>query len=218
MLDLFLPRRCAACGIPGADCCAACRRALVRIVPPVCERCGAPGPWPVRRCAECARRRLGFVTARAAIVYERRARCLVEAWKENGRRDLTRVAAELVAETVTRPHADALTYVPGDRDRVLRRGHATPERLARELGRAWSLPVLQLLVRSRHVRRQRGLTLDARRRNVAGAFGVTGRVPPSVVLVDDVYTTGSTVGACARALRRAGAERVDVVCLARAVR
>lgn len=190
----------------------------MRLVPPVCERCGAPGAWPVQRCPECAGRRLGFATARAAILYETRAKRVVEAWKENGRRDLTRVAAELVAEAVPRPHADALAYVPGDRDRVLRRGHAPPERLAWELGRLWSLPVRTLLVRARHVPRQRGLTLAARRRNVAGAFAPVGRVPPAVALVDDVYTTGSTVSACALALRRAGAGRVDVVCLARAVR
>ena len=218
MLDLLLPRRCAACGYPGEALCDSCRAGIVRLAPPVCERCGAPGAWPVRRCVECAGRRLGFATARAAVVYEARARSAVEAWKEHGRRDLSRLAAELVAEVVGPPSVDALTYVPGERDRVLRRGHEPPERLAWELGRLWSLPVRPLLVRARHVPRQRGLALADRRRNVAGAFAAIGRAPRLLVLVDDVYTTGSTVSACASALRRAGAERVDVVCLARAVR
>ena len=218
MLDLLLPQRCGVCALPGTSFCAGCRRALVRLVPPVCERCGSPGAWPVRRCPECAGRRLRFASARAALVYESRARALVGGWKERGRRDLSKVVAELVAEVLPPPAADALTFVPGDRDRLLYRGHAPPERLAWELGRLWALPVRPFLVRSRHLPRQRGLSFAQRRSNVAGAFAAIARVPGRVVLVDDVYTTGSTVNACATALRQAGAERVDVVCLARAVR
>lgn len=172
----------------------------------------------MRRCSECVGRRLGFATARAALLYEPHARALVGRWKERGRRDLSRIAAELVAEVLPRPDADALTFVPGERDRVLLRGHAPPERLAWELGSVWAMPVHPLLVRARHVSRQRGLSLVERRQNVAGAFASVERVPRHVVLVDDVYTTGSTASACAIALSRAGAERIDVACLARAVR
>jgi len=114
--------------------------------------------------------------------------------------------------------ADAITFVPGDRDRMLSRGHAPPERLAWELGRLWGLPIHPLLVRARHVSRQRGLSLADRRRNVADAFAVAVTPPARLVLVDDVYTTGATASACSIALRRAGAQRVEVVCLARAVR
>src|SRR5262245_23223766 len=84
-LDLVLPERCAVCDVPGDALCAPCRAGLTRLVPPVCERCGSPGPWPVRRCAECAGRRLAFVAARSAIVYDGKARALVRAWKERGR-------------------------------------------------------------------------------------------------------------------------------------
>lgn len=183
----------------------------------MCARCGAPGPWPVQRCVECAGRRLGFSTARAALVYDDRARALVGAWKERGRRDLSRVAAELVAEVVAVPVADALCFVPGDRDRTLDRGHVTAERLADELGRGWGVPVLPVLSRSGRSRPQRGLARAQRRANVARSFVAAGPAPRRVVLLDDVYTTGSTVAACATELRRAGARRVDVVCLARVV-
>lgn len=216
-VDLLLPRRCGICRRVGASLCAACLPLLLRCGPPWCERCGAPGPWPVRRCAECAGRRIAFATARAGVVYESSARVFVAAWKERGRRDLTAVAGRLVASVVPRPAADAVTYVPSDRDRELRRGHSTAAALAWWLGAAWELPVEPLLLR-RSGTRQRGLSRQERRRNVARAFAAGGPSPARVCLVDDVYTTGSTAGACASALRRAGARRVDVVCFARAVR
>ena len=218
LLTVLLPQRCAVCGRPGAGICDRCHTGLVRIVPPLCARCGAPGAWPVRRCAECTGRRLAFACARAAIVYEERARALVGAWKERGRRDLAPVAADLVVATVPRPGVDALCPVPGDRDRGLRRGHASASRLALELSARWGVPVLELLRRRSGVGRQRGLPREERRRNVAHTFAPALAAPRRVCLVDDVYTTGSTATACATELRRAGAVRVEVVCLARAVR
>jgi predicted amidophosphoribosyltransferase len=172
----------------------------------------------VRRCAECAGRRLGFATARAAVVYDERARRLVLAWKERGRRSLATLAAEVVAETVPWPDADALAAVPSDPERRRGRGDAPAERLARELGALWELPVRPLLRRTRAGPRQRGQRLAERRGNVRGVFAAAGEAPRRVVLVDDVYTSGATAAACATELRRAGARRVDVVSLARAVR
>ena len=217
---MLLPCRCAACELPGPAFCEDCRDALVRLAPPLCARCGSPGAWPVSRCAECSGRRLGFATARAAIVYDETARRLVHAWKERGQRRLARTAAELTAETLSRPRADALAFVPSDGERALERGHRPAEALARELGRAWGLPVEGLLRRTRRpVERQRSLPLRERRSNVAGAFAASGRpMPAAVCLVDDVYTSGSTAAAAARALRRAGASRVEVVTFARTVR
>jgi predicted amidophosphoribosyltransferase len=218
LLDLVLPCRCAACDAPGVALCAGCRDALIRLAPPLCARCGSPGAWPVRRCAECAGRRIAFANARAAIVYDARARRLVQAWKERGLRHLAREAASLVAETLAPPGVAALAYVPADGDRALRRGHRPAEALALELGRIWALPVEPFLRRARTVERQRGLGLAARRRNVRGAFAPARASPPRVCLVDDVYTSGSTTAAAASALRKGGARRVQVVTFARAVR
>lgn len=218
MLELLLPERCAVCSRPGTSLCDRCRGVLVRLHEPVCERCGSPGPWPVRRCAECSGRRLAFARARAAIAYDARARSLVREWKERGRRKLARHAGELVAEVVPRPACEALTFVPGDPKRARRRGDVPPRGLARELGSCWALPVVELLRRERELPPQRGLTLAERRRNARGTAAATAEAPRSVVLVDDVYTSGATANACASALRKAGARRVEVVTLARAVR
>ena len=218
MLDLLLPQRCLVCSLPGRQVCDACSASLRRIEPPLCERCGAPTAWPVRRCAECAGRRLAFARARAAVAYDEPVRRIVAAWKEHGLRRLAGWAAELVAVSVDRPEADCLACVPGDRDRRLTRGHHAAERFAAELGEAWALPVRQLLARKHGSRRQRGLSRAERRRNVADAFRPTDDVPAQVCLVDDVYTTGATVNAAASALRKAGAGQVEIVTFARAIR
>ena len=218
LLDVLLPNRCATCELPGTRLCAGCRDALIRLAPPLCERCGAPGAWPVQRCAECSGRRIAFATARAAILYDAPARRLVQAWKERGQRRLAREAATLVVDTLARPAVGALAFVPAHPDRALERGHRPAEALARELGRAWDLPVRPLLRRARNVERQRGLGLKERRCNVRGAFAPGGASPPRVCLVDDIYTSGATASAAASALRRGGARRVEVVTLARAVR
>jgi predicted amidophosphoribosyltransferase len=218
LLATLFPDRCAVCERPGDALCAACRGALVRLVPPVCERCGAPGPWPVRRCAECSGRRLAFASARAAIVYDERARRLVRVWKEHGRRGLAAEAAMLAAEVVSRPQVDLLVHVPADPERARERGRIAPRAFAEELARAWSIPTGDALRRVGRVRRQRGLGLAERRRNARGSVVATTGVPRAVCVVDDVYTSGATADACASALRRAGARRVEVVTLARAVR
>jgi predicted amidophosphoribosyltransferase len=172
----------------------------------------------VRRCVECARRRLAFARARSALVYDARARLLVSAWKERGRRDLARSLATIVVEVLARPAVDEITFVPGDRERGRARGHVPAEGLARALAECWSLPVAAPLARTGTGPWQAGLPRALRAANVRGAFVARGPVARSVLLVDDVYTTGATVSACATELRRAGARLVEVVCLARAVR
>lgn len=151
-------------------------------------------------------------------MYDDAVRGVVAGWKERGLRGVARLAADLIAETVPRPPVAGLAFVPPDADRRLRRGHHPPERVARELGERWELPVDRLLVRAGSSPRQRGLSLRERRRNVAGVFRPGGSAPSAVALIDDVYTSGATANAAASALRKAGARRVHVVSFARAVR
>lgn len=175
----------------------------------------------MERCRECAGRRLPFASARAAVAYTGPVPALVRAWKEHGLRRVADLAAELVVEHVERPAADVITYIAPDPDRQLRRAPHPAERLARELGSRWQIEPARLLTRTGPSRRQTGLSLPERRRNVRRSFAPAS--PDScrharVVLVDDVYTTGSTVAAAASALRGAGARTVDIVTFARAVR
>jgi ComF family protein len=217
VLDLLLPQRCASCGGGERILCSSCLMTLRLLRGPLCARCGAPTAWPVERCAECSGRRLSFARARAAVAYEGPARPLVAAWKERGRRRLARVFADLVVDVVRRPSVQALTFVPADPTRGLWRGQNPAETLARLLALAWELPLEPLLERVRSIPPQRGLSRGERRRNVRGAFRAT-TAPAAVALIDDVYTTGATVGAAATELRRAGARSVEVVTFARTVR
>jgi len=153
------------------------------------------------------------------VAYTGPTRALVRAWKERGIRLLVTEAADLVAESVPRPAADVITYIPPDGDRSIKRGHQPAKDLAAALGERWGLPVACLLTRTRAVARQTGLPRAERRRNMRGAFAPAhAAVPARVVLVDDVYTTGATADAAAAALRAGGAHEVHVVTLARAVR
>jgi predicted amidophosphoribosyltransferase len=218
ILDLLLPERCLVCGGGEELVCRDCRERLLVLRGPLCARCGSPTAWPVERCGECAGRRIAFASARAAVAYDDTARALVAAWKERGARRISVLAADVVAGAVAAPRVEALTFVPGEGDRIGWRGLNTAEELARALGRRWALPVLPLLARAGGGRRQTGLTRAQRRANVRSAFRAAGRPPRAVGLVDDVYTTGATAGAAARELRRGGARAVHVVTFARSVR
>jgi ComF family protein len=218
VLDLLLPQRCLVCSLPGVQVCDGCTAVLRRIEPPLCSRCGAPTAWPVQRCGECAGRRLAFAHARAVLAYDDRLRPVLVAWKERGLRRLAGWAAAVVRESVARPDAACVVFVPGDPDRRLKRGHHAAERLASELAAEWELPLRPLLTRARGSPRQRGLTQHERRRNVAGAFLAHDRVPARVALIDDVYTTGATANAAASALRKGGARNVEVLTFARTIR
>jgi len=211
LLDLLLPRRCVVCGDGGAALCAACAASLPELRRPLCARCGAPTAWPVDRCRECAGRRLAFLSARAAVPYDETIRRFVRRWKEHGLRSLAVAAADVVAARVTRPGVEVVTWVPAEAWRARSRGHHPAERLARELAERWALPCRPLLVRRGPAQRQRGLSRSQRQRNPAFSALETGL---RAALVDDVYTTGATANAAARAL----AGRIDVVTLARTVR
>ena len=217
MLDLLLPQRCVVCGRGGTQLCPGCLADMPRVERPLCERCGLPTAWPVRRCRECAGRRLAFASARAAVRYDDAVRSFAAAWKERELRRLAGGAVSVVLEVVSPPRAEAVTFVPPDPERGLKRGHHPPQRLAEALAQSWELPLVAP-VRRRAAKRQRGLSRAERRRNVAGVFEARGEVPRSLVLVDDVFTSGATVNAAASALRRAGARRIEVVTFARVVR
>ena len=212
------PPRCLVCreaAPPGADLCGACRDDL-----PwnhrACLRCALPLPGADALCGACQRRPPPLQEARAAFVYRFPLDRLLPRFKFH--RDLAagRLLAGAMAERFAAlPRPDALLPIPLHRARLRRRGYDQALELARPLARALRLPLRAGLQRTRATRAQSELDAPARRLNLRTAFTAHGPLPAHVALVDDVMTTGATVQAAARALRRAGVARVDAWVCAR---
>ena len=170
------------------------------------ESAGAPTAWPVERCRECAGRRLGFATARAAVGYDEAARRFVHAWKERGLRRLAAEAAQLVAERVAAARGRRTHVRPG-RPRPAPRARAQPGRAAR--ARACGAVGASVPAAPRaDARRPPARQLGSGAPHGARRLPRDRRAPRKVAVIDDVYTTGATAAATAtRAPRRRCAPR-----------
>ncbi|MEP9349884.1 ComF family protein [Xanthobacter sp. KR7-225] len=230
VLGLALPPTCISCAqVTGAEggLCGTCWSRLAFITRPYCERTGAPFAYDAGAMlsADAAADPPSFHRARAAVVFEGVARDLVHNLKYADRLDLARPMARLMRQAGAELLAEAhvLVPVPLHPLRLWRRRFNQAALLARHIARESGVPArTDLLARTRGTPSQTTLSRAARRANVAGAFAVRGdaacRVAEArVVIVDDVYTTGATLDACARALVRAGAARVDALTFARVV-
>ncbi len=191
---------------------------------PVCDGCGQPYEYETGdRCAACTTRPRAFDAARAACLYDEVSRDPILKLKHADRLDLapllarwlSRAARELLSD------ADAIAPVPLHPFRLLRRRYNQAAEIARPLAALSGVAYLpDALVRRRATESQGGKSGSGRKRNVAGAFHVpAGRAAQvagrRILLVDDVLTTGATAEACARALKAAGAARVDLAVVAR---
>lgn len=227
LLAVLYPPSCAHCRRPlgragPARLCAPCRRSLGGIVAP-CVRCAEPGAAPV--CETCASSPPAFGRAFAPFPY-RDGGVLAEAltrWKYHGRADVGAALARLFAkEAPILPSCyDLVVPVPLHPSKLGRRGFNQAGLLARALCRARPATgrLAPTALRRRRTRVQARLARPGRRANVRDAFRASGDLAARrVLLIDDVLTTGATVDACARELRRAGAEAVDVLVLARTPR
>lgn len=227
MLDFALPPRCGGCGaiVEEVDSfCSDCWRKLEFLGTGGCSRCGLPlKATDSETCAVCLAKPPRLDRIRAAVAYDDISRSIALRLKYGRKVALARTMSRYMHPLLAQLPPDAiLVPVPLHRTRLWRRGFNQSAIVARDLSRRLGTSVaVDALKRVKATPPLKGLSMVQRRRTVAGAF----RVNPTaelggrtVVLVDDVLTTGSTANACARVLKRAGAQRVELISWARVVR
>lgn len=219
LTDLFYPQRCVGCSRRANDVlCRGCSDSLPYIGRPFCGRCGAPAAFEVYGCSECRNRDFWFDGARAPLRYEGVGEELVHALKYRGYLPVVeKVMAPLMSGLLDGSRFDAVVPVPLHRARLAKRGFNQAELMARRVAERINAPLLDKLKAVRRTRDQVELSAGERRTNVAGAYAARGPIVGKVLLVDDVFTTGSTVSECAGVLRKAGAGEVHALTLCRTV-
>ena len=219
-VDLFYPQRCVGCDGRASDVlCRGCFDSLPTIGRPLCARCGMPTAFETFACEECKNVDFGFEGARAALRYEGVGKEIVHSLKYRGYTAVVeRLAAPLMAASAASwRDFGAVVPVPLHRSRQRRRGFNQAELLGRGVAGRLGVPVWATLEAVRRTRDQVELSAGERRANVEGAYSVRARVRGTILLVDDVFTTGATMSSCAGALVRAGADEVYALSLCRTV-
>ena len=231
VIDFALPPRCPGCGVvTGAQdaFCFDCWSNLDLLGPPCCARCALPfehgGAGEDALCAGCMAQPPAFDRLRAAVAYGDLASSVALKLKYGRKPGVAGTMAGLMARHVDAAARPILCPVPLHRWRIWRRGYNQSALIAAALGRRFKLEVRQdLLLRVRPTPPLRGMSPHQRRQTVQGAFAlkesrraaIKGR---NILVIDDVFTSGATAGACARVLKRGGAAEVAILCWARVIR
>jgi ComF family protein len=221
-LDLLFPRRCIGCGREGDFLCPSCLKSLPKIVPPLCPRCGLPQSRAVL-CSSCAGWQAEIDGIRSPFRFDGVIRQAIHELKYRNLRAIAGLFARLLNDYLSANPlpTEVVVAVPLHPKRLRERGYNQSFLLAKELAKLSKLPLIEdCLIRERHSPPQaRTANVGERRSNVANAFSCRDRrlEGKQVLLIDDVSTSGATLDACARALKKAGATTVWGVVLAREI-
>ncbi len=232
VLDLFYPPHCAVCQEPFRDgerafLCSTCEAKIERIDQSHLCRCGIPLPEVIDLCPSCAQSERVLEEMRSFGWYEEREAphhvlsVLIKIFKYGGERALLPLLASYLdqAGQPLRPLIEQITFVPMYPKKERQRGFNQAELLARQLGKLWDVPVVRALEKIKDTEPQASLPYERRRENIRGAFGLA-KFPPcaSILIVDDVFTSGATLTECAQVLKQSSVERVYGLTVARRAR
>ncbi len=230
LVDFALPPRCPVCGLTvDADnrFCLACWRQLDFLAKPWCGACGLPFAFDHpddSLCGKCLTEPPIHNGVRAVVRYDDRSSLIAMRLKYGSRLGLAKLIAEHLQKFVAECSENAIIVpVPLHRSRLWRRGFNQAVLIGEELARLSDIAMnFNVIYRCKITPPLRGMSGRQRRRTVDAAFALRAGVQASlagktVLLVDDVYTSGSTSNACARLLKKAGAEQVFVFCWARVI-
>ena len=216
--DMLFPPRCAGCRRRGYWICPDCDGALVRFTSPLCDRCGIPFFVGQCRCGEMPD---AIAMHRSVAAYDGWLRSAILAFKYGEESARARhLAAELASIVPSVGPIDGLVPVPLHPARLRQRGFNQAALLAEKVSRTSGVPVVVALTRTRSTRQQVGLGATDRATNVRDAFAIVDGSPVfgrRLAVIDDVCTTGATLGACAEVLRVHGAREVVSFTLAREI-
>jgi len=203
--------------------CADCEMSLPKICEPFCKRCGTAFPqhWKVTICPECHQRRHRITATRSAYEYEGLISQMIKEAKYLRKGRYLRYFADqlfVLARAEFPPSIKAVVPVPLHKSREWKRTFNQAEILATQIAKLWDLPVWYALKKVSRTKPQSSLSGSTRRLNLQNVFKFrkSKHHAKSVLLVDDVITTGSTLNECARILRQNGVKRIYAVTIARA--
>jgi len=223
-LDLIFPPRCAGCDQWGERYCASCQEQTKLISSPICQICGEPiSGRENTTCPRCRESQIYYSAIRSWAYFEGPLQKAIHKLKYRKDLGLSVILAQPMIQLLTEQkwQIDLITAIPLDENRQKERGFNQALYLARPI--AWGNEVMikpSAIRRIKITRSQVGLSLEERKMNVADVFSakqelVSGK---SILIVDDVVTTGSTINSCAAALTKAGALRIYGLTLARSMR
>jgi len=222
ILNLLFPLTCILCNSLVRErrwgpVCPQCWNRMQPIEPPFCSQCGMPAPFIEGLCGACRLQEHAFDFARSVLVFNDPLREVIHHLKYSDRVSLARPLGNLLCECLEREgfQAHVVLPVPLHRRRERQRGFNQAGLIAEALTKRNRTVDTSTLRRRKNTPSQTGLSRSQRALNLAGAFEVRGRVPECVLVIDDVYTTGSTLHEIAKTLKRHGAKRVEVLTVAR---